>query len=124
MPSWSIPVKDPETGQVVGIACGRGRRTPPCATCKSPEAKLACDGCDEQLCAPCSVSPQKGLDFCPTCAKPAFEWWKTNEGGDAIYRDKGRAVGRVAFRGWAKKNAVQFLALAKPRSEDSRKEVP
>lgn len=123
MPAWSIPVKDP-TGRVVGIACGRGRRTPPCKTCKAPEAKLACDGCDEQVCAPCAVSPGKDLDFCPACAKAPFEHWKANEGGERLYREKGRAVGRIAFRAWAKKNRVQFMALAKPRSEDSLKEVP
>lgn len=123
MPSRGHPITD-ETGRVIGIACTRGNRYVKCGSCKADGAKLSCDGCDAALCAACSVSPDKKLDFCPTCFKPAFDWWKENAGGKDIYAKQGKALGRIAFRAWAKGDRDRFFALAKPRTVSSKQEVP
>lgn len=123
MPMHGHPIVDSE-GKVIGIACSRGPRYAKCSACGSGGAKQTCDGCDKPLCAACSVAPTGKLDFCPTCAKPAFEWWKENAGGKAVYAEKGRAVGRVEFRAWVKANKAKFFELAKARSEASKREAP
>lgn len=94
------------------IACGpRGRRT------------TLCDGCDAKLPPKDAVSPQRELDFCPTCAKPAFDWWKANAGGAAVYAGaQSLELKRNAFRFWARQNKRQFLELVK-RSAASVAEV-
>lgn len=91
-------------GGGVTIVCTRGRRS----------SKLLCDGCDAELLAKDSVSPRRELDFCPTCAKPAFDWWKTNAGGAAVYAAaQPLDLKRNAFRFWARQNAPRFLELVK-----------
>jgi hypothetical protein len=96
------------------IACYRGKR---------PTYRL-CDGCDARLEPKDSVSPQRELDFCPTCAKPAFDWWKANAGGAAVYAgSQPLELKRNAFRFWARANARQFLLLVK-RSAESLEQVP
>lgn len=122
MPSHGHPIVDPTTGRVIGIACSRGRRFDKCASCKTDDGKLACDGCDKPLCPACSVAPTGKLDFCPTCAKPAFELWKKDHGGQEVYAKEGRAVGRVKFRAWVKANKKVFNDMVK-RTDASRAEV-
>lgn len=100
------------------IVCSRGRRAKrkPCATCKEL-CDLLCDGhgCDKPLCPSCAVSPSRDIDFCPLCCREAFTWWLRNENGKAAYT-VGRAVGRNAFRTWAKANADKFIAFVRNAS--------
>lgn len=118
-------------GKVIGIACSR-HRTRACTNCNIREGGLECDGCDKPLCAQCSVPPRKGLDFCPTCAKPIFEEWCDSPEGKALAvgvshdvnhgsPGQARTLRRMAFRAWAKKNPTRFDAL---RTRASKRAVP
>lgn len=107
MPRFSVPLLD-ETGRVIGIACG-SRRNVKCKTCGTT-AMLECDGCDKPLCGGCSVSPRKGIDFCPPCFKPAFEHWKRGLQAIPGHRDQRRAE----FREWARSESETFLRLSRP----------
>lgn len=106
-----------DLGGATVIACTR-ERVRKCFTCSAPNASLSCDGCDHVLCTACAVSPREGLDWCPTCFKPAFEYWK---GLVVIPLD--RAERRQAFRLWARANPFVFLVHAKERSKRSLKEA-
>lgn len=90
------------------IACGRRRRVK-CATCKLADAGLECDGCDRPLCASCSVSPRKELDYCPRCFEPAWKHWlRLFPTSASVYTREER---RAAFRQWARHEADTFLRL-------------
>jgi hypothetical protein len=108
------PILDAE-GRVIGIACSRtkGPRSAPCSACGKPGKQL-CDGkgCDKPLCASCSVSPTPAAtDYCPACFAPAWAHWKVRCGGAEVYRRQGRPAARIHFRGWVKKNPLEFLSL-------------
>jgi hypothetical protein len=118
MPMHGWDITD-ESGRVIGRACGRGARYSKCKFCGKADANLECDGCDA-----CSVAPTAKLDFCPECAKPAFEHWKANEGGLKTYQELGREVGRMQFRAWVKANRQKFYELARSRSAASLAAVP
>jgi len=90
------------------IACGRRRRVR-CATCAAPDAQLECDGCDKALCSACSVSPRKGLDFCPRCFDPAWKRWL--QARPSSIGHETRAQRRAAFRAWARATCEVFLSL-------------
>ncbi len=94
---------------VTGVACTRGSRREKCSTCGS-SSNLYCDGCDKPLCAPCSVSHRRNLDFCPECCRELFrEWCATEEG--KRYASGHRDLRRNAFRAWAKHNPDRFDLL-------------
>lgn len=106
-------------GGGIVIACGRRRKPPPCGTCRA-SAELECDGCDKPVCFACGVSPRKGLDFCPTCFAPAFEYFKANTAHSAD-----RNVRRVEFRAWARANPEKFLELSKALTAEAvRRSTP
>lgn len=85
---------------MTAIVCSRNAPAKRCAAC-SKLGQLACDGCDQPLCAACSVSPRDGLDFCPNCCRPYFvEWCATDEG--RRWRTAHRDLRRNAFRAWVK----------------------
>lgn len=89
------------------ILCSRNAPAKRCATC-SKLGQLLCDGCDQPLCAPCSVSPRDGLDFCPACCRPYFtEWCATEEG--QRFKTAHRDLRRNAFRAWARTYAALRL---------------
>lgn len=91
-------------GGGIAIACTRGRRA----------SYTLCDGCDVKLDPREGVSPKRELDFCPNCARPAFDWWKANAGGAAVYGGREPLeLKRNAFRFWARQNAEKFLELVK-----------
>lgn len=107
-----------EAGQPIGVYCTRERKRR-CYSCSAPNASLSCDGCDHVLCTNCAVSPQQGLDFCPSCSKPAWLhfWQSARPAGD-------RADRRQAFRVWAREQPAVFLSLSKARTKASLREVP
>lgn len=99
---------------VTVIACGPRAKPAPCASC-SKLSQLLCDGCDKPLCAPCSVSPREGLDFCPVCCRDVFrEWCATDEG--RRYAAGHRDLRRNAFRAWAKNFAVLRLEALRTKA--------
>lgn len=100
------------------IACTRERKRR-CYTCEAPNASLSCDGCDHVLCTNCAVSPQQGLDWCPSCFAPAFEHWKT-----LGPFPQERAERRQVFRLWAREQSETFIGLVKARTKASLRDVP
>ncbi len=95
---------------ISGIVCTRGqRRTGKCATCGEKGPGLECDKCDAKLCFGCSVSPAQGIDFCPSCFKPAWQWWLGTDGQSWVEAPK--AVRRVAFRKWVREHITRFYEL-------------
>lgn len=119
MPRFSVPITDPVTGKVIGIACG-SRRARRCHVCAAPDAQLECDGCDKALCGACSVSPKKGLDFCFTCFRPAWQHWLGLPGVAPHAKVLSQADRRVQFRAWARAAREEFLRLV-PLGEVARK---
>lgn len=100
-----------------------GRNVPKCSSCGGANGTLLCDGCDRPTCPPCSVSPTKALDFCPSCSTVAFRHWLDCAGGRQIYKERGRPDGRNRFRDWVKQNGEKFLELASQRTKASREAV-
>ncbi len=95
------------------IVCTRGRRaTGKCATCQAKGPALECDKCDAKLCDGCGVSPAKGVDLCPSCARPAFVWWQHNDGHAWAHSSVStREARRFEFRRWVRAHVAQFLQL-------------
>ena len=59
-----------------------------------------------------------GLDWCPLPLKwdglchghaLLFDWWGCEDGGYAIYQNKGKTAGRRAFTAWLKKPSEHAL---------------
>lgn len=116
MPMIGTPLID-EHGKVIGIACSRERKRN-CYSCDAGRASLTCDGCNHVLCTACAVMPRQGLDFCPRCAAPAFEHWKSLGPFPSSRPER-----RNAFRLWARANQTKFLELAKQRTPASIREA-
>lgn len=104
-------------GGGVVIACGRRRRVR-CSYCAAQDAQLECDGCDKALCSSCSVSPRKGLDFCPKCFDPAWKHWLQIQPDSIAAMNINRR--RNEFRSWARTAADTFLSLVKPLTETAK----
>lgn len=103
-----------DDGRITGFVCTRGRRPAgKCATCGEKGPALECDKCDAKLCRGCGVSPREGVDLCPGCARPAFNWWLTSQWLRRPVADPldTRAVRRQQFRFWVRAHVPQFLEL-------------
>lgn len=91
------------------------QRAKKCRTCKLQNARLECDGCDQVVCAECSVSPfndtRDSVDLCPACCKAAFVEWRDNHGGASAYAVLGRPKAREEFRRWVRAEPKRFIEL-------------
>jgi hypothetical protein len=64
-------------GSVMGVFCGRVRKTPTCSLCKRAPGTQLCDGkrldkpgtCDVPMCRECALHVGPNRDLCPACAK-------------------------------------------------------